>query len=152
MSDNNTSLARRGIFGELLAAHPSAGAIEARRKALVLAAERIGWDLQHIEIDAARGTARVEARRDNRLVYLHIAPRGRATVERFERGYVTERAGRRGDRYMSRRIEDEFLGRSSHVDPREALRDFAEYLVANGNGRALAHDIGDALGLPAVTA
>lgn len=123
-------------------------AVEARVAALSVAVGRIGWGLEHVEVDAARGTARVEARRGSRIVYLYVDRTGRATLARWERGRVLVKTGRRGNPFLAERIEDRFIGRDSYRDPRAALQGLAAYLVDNGNGGALPGDLAALLALP----
>jgi len=118
-----------------------AASLGARRKALAFAAQRIGWEIVDVEIDLGAQTARVWARRRSRAVMLDVR-QGRATIERWECGETTEPVGRRGDRFNARTLTRDFLGRSKHNDPRDGLRDFADYLIENGNGETLALDLG----------
>lgn len=122
--------------------------LNARRKALTFVAERLGWEVISVEIDLVAQTARVEARRGARLVMLDVR-HGRAVVERFDCGETTRPVGRRGDRFSARVLTREFLGRSKHTNPREALATLAGYLVDNGNGEAL--DAGALLALSSAT-
>ena len=137
MSDP-TGIVRRGIFGEPLPALYGAVAMDPRHERLTIATERIGWEVTSLEIDAERGTARVwaQAMQSDLRVMLDLRG-GKATIERFRRRLYTETIGRRGDRCRVDRIADDFLGRFSFTDQREALREFVEYLVANGTAPSL---------------
>lgn len=106
--------------------------MDAWHRALTIATERIGWEVTSLEIDAERGTARVWATRDDLRVMLDLRG-GKATIERFRRRHHTETVGRRGDRCRVDRITDDFIGRLSFADQRDALREFVAYLVANGS-------------------
>lgn len=113
---------------------PGVATMDARHEALTIATERIGWEVTSLEIDAERGTARVWAQgmQSDLRVMLDLRG-GKATIERFRQRHHAETIGRRGDRCRVDRITDDFIGRFKFADQREALREFVEYLVANGS-------------------
>lgn len=106
--------------------------LTARHRSLEVAFAVLGWELISVEIDETRGTARLDAKRDGRLVLLHVDHIGRASVERFQDRFYTATIGRRGDRFIAHRADLEFLGRERFDSPRAALRGFVGYLAHNG--------------------
>lgn len=103
-----------------------------RRRSLEAAFSVLGWELLNVEADAVRGTARLDAKRDGRLVVLHVDHMGRAQVERFADARYRRTTGRGGDRFIAYRLDFDFLGRERFKTPREALHGFVGYLAHNG--------------------
>lgn len=106
--------------------------MDVRQKSLVLLLHRAGWQVNGVEVDLVRATARVELQSyDGRLVTLD-ARNGRATLtrEQVERSNVT--VGRRGDRCRVERLQTRFLGRDLvGLGMRSGLRALCRYLADN---------------------
>lgn len=117
-----------------LALPAAVAAVRVRRDALSLAVERVGWSLDDLDLDLARGVAKAWLVRGDRRVFLHVHPRG-ATFERWHRGVRREKRLKGGLWWDE--PDDRFLGRVSARDGRELLGDLAAYLVANGSAPEL---------------
>lgn len=118
----DTALAAAPVPAALLA-------LRTRRDALSLAVERLGWSLDDLDLDFARGVAKAWFVRGARRVFLHVHPRG-ASFERWAR-YTRPHKALKGDLWWDE-ADDRFLGRVSARDGRALLGDLAAYLVANG--------------------
>lgn len=100
-------------------------------KAAAVGFERIGWEIEHCDIDLDAGRLDMVVRRfDGRWLRLHVDRFGRATMERFTRVIkIGVRAGETGP--QSPQINDFFLGRNRCEGARSGLRMLCGYVAEN---------------------
>jgi len=101
------------------------------RAGLTRALSLLGWELAHADIDADRGFARLELRRDDGLILTFAADSGRVSTTRERAVRTTHTVGRRGDRAVVERVSVEFIGRTRHLGVRSGLRWLAGYIAEN---------------------
>ncbi len=109
--------------------------------ALVAALHGLGWELRCLDIDRERKTAYVLLRRHDGLRVELVVNHHTTQIIRERDDMTHVPVGRRGDRTVVDRVERRFLGRTRYETPEAGLRGLSEYVVDNGNGKALPAEI-----------
>lgn len=100
--------------------------------ALARGLQRCGWEIREADIDLIAGRVTLRLHRfDGRWLRLSATDSGTATIERWHRDDVVERAYN-GSGVQIDAHRDQFLGRTRYQDgPRAALRGLCTYLAEN---------------------
>lgn len=92
--------------------------------------ESIGWEPRAIEISDT-GRIKIELKRDSLRVYLTRDELNRVSISRERWVEENEPVGRRGDRFIAKKLRAEFLGRQSCAGIRAGMRTLAHYIADN---------------------
>jgi len=107
-------------------------AMDQRVRTLSQGLERIGWQLTNVDIDVSAETARIELRSGQRRVMFDVR-NGRGSIERDHLEEKQVPVGRKGDRFVARRLEPVFMGRTRVSGLRSGLRALSDYIVDNAS-------------------
>lgn len=92
--------------------------------------ESIGWEPKAIEISDT-GRIKIEIKRGSLRVYLTRDELNRVSISRERWFEENEPVGRRGDRFIAKKLRTEFLGRQSCAGIRDGMRTLAHYIADN---------------------
>lgn len=94
-----------------------------------------GWEIAFVDLDLTTDRPQAEikvVRDDGRWLWAKVDSIGRCSVERFQRAcWLGMSENTKGRQPLCPQVNDAFLGRESHSDPRAMLRNLTEYLAHN---------------------